>query len=358
MPTGWEKQLPPQNKIRETESEPLMDRASERSNDETTEMGRMEMFIPEYPYRSLEDLIVPSSVRARIETALNRIRYHDELYNEWNLKKVDPHGTRIAINLFGPPGTGKTLCAEVIAHYLGKKIIRVNYAEIESKYVGETPKNITAAFKKARETDSVLFFDEADSILGKRLTHVIQSADHGVNVSRSTMLLQLDKFDGIVLFATNLARNYDGAFIRRILAHIEFELPDEGCRIRLWKHLLPAEVPIANDITAEWLATESDGLAGGDILNVVVASASQAVQRSGDFRCISRADVREEIYHVRIAREKIGSSIIKEGKSSLTEKVIHPGELPPDARERYEKTISRMDHSTNQASDKSSEQTE
>jgi SpoVK/Ycf46/Vps4 family AAA+-type ATPase len=309
------------------------------SKKEISELERMEIFVPEVPSRCLDDLIVPLSLRTRIDAALNRIRFHDVLYNQWNLKKVDPNGKRIAINLFGLPGTGKTFCAEAIAHHLNRKIIKVNYAEIESKYVGETPKNITAAFKKARETDSVLFFDEADSILGKRLTHVTQSADHGVNVSRSVMLLQLDKFDGVVIFATNLARNYDGAFVRRILTHIEFELPDAECRIRLWQYLLPVEVPRADDVSLEWLASESEGLAGGDILNIVIASASRAVERTGDNRQVSREDILEEINHVRISKKKIGSRSDSDRKIIMKETEMKPDELPADVQERYETVV-------------------
>ncbi|MDJ0575882.1 MAG: ATP-binding protein [Xenococcaceae cyanobacterium MO_234.B1] len=300
MPTGWERQRLPQEKPNKNQ-ETIPNQTNKVFSSAETEISRMEIFVPEDPKRCLKDLILPSSVRERLQAALNRIRFHDVLYHQWNLKSVDPHGARTAINLFGLPGTGKTFCAEAIADYLGKKIIKVNYAEIESKYVGETPKNITAAFKKAKETKSVLFFDEADSILGKRLTNVTQSADHGVNVSRSVMLLQLDNFDGEVIFASNLAKNYDGAFVRRILAHIEFELPDRECRVKLWNYLLAKEIPTAEDVNLEWLADESNGLSGGDILNVVIAAASRAVQRTGNSQKVLRSDLAEEIHWVRVA---------------------------------------------------------
>ncbi len=315
---------------------------SSDTSSETSEIQRMEMFVPETPNRSLNDLIVSAKVKTQIETALNSIRFHDVLYHEWNLKKIDPHGHRVAINLFGPPGTGKTFCAEAIAHYLGKLIIRVNYAEIESKYVGETPKNIKAAFNKARETGAVLFFDEADSILGKRLTNVTQSADHGVNVSRSVMLLELDNFNGIVIFATNLPGNYDGAFVRRIQAHIEFELPNEDCRMQLWNLLLPTEVPRADDITVEWLAQESIGLAGGDILNVVKLAASQAVVRTGEERRILQSDIQNAVTQVKLGKEKVGTGFSYHNQSTTTvvkEEIVSPEELPSDVREKYEQVL-------------------
>lgn len=306
-------------------------------------MERMEVFIPETPRRNLDDVILPKITKERIEAALNRIRYHDKLYNEWNLQSIDPSGCRVALNFFGMPGTGKTSCAEAIAKLLDKKLITVNYAEIESKYVGETPKNITAAFKQAKETNSILFFDEADSILGKRLTSVTQSADHGVNVSRSVMLLQLDNFDGIVIFATNLPENFDGAFVRRILAHIEFELPDEECLSRLWQYLLPQEVPRLEDVTFDWLTSQSIGLAGGDILNVVKLAASKAVARSIDECKVSQNDILEAILQVRVSKEQVGSSLNGNKNVFVKETTLTPDELSPEVRERYEDAISQDD---------------
>ena len=140
MPVNWKK-IDDSQKTPQEEAVPQL---------KAPEMERLETFLPKQPQRCLEDLIVSESILNQIQTTLNRIRHHDTLYNTWNLKKIDPQGRRTAINFFGPPGTGKTFCAEAIAHHLGKSIITVNYAEIESKYVGETPKNITAAFKESK----------------------------------------------------------------------------------------------------------------------------------------------------------------------------------------------------------------
>src|SRR5260221_5131361 len=198
---------------------------------------------PDAPRRQLANLVLTPTTERQVRTALAKIQYHDRLYHEWGLETIHPEGRGLAINLYGPPGTGKSFAAEAIADHLQRPIIRIDYAQIESRFVGDTPKNIVAAFEAARSTASVLFFDEADSVLSRRATNITQAADYGVNVSRSTLLLQLDSFEGIVLFATNLASNYDPAFVRRILAHVYFPLPDEDALARLWRYHLPAQMP-------------------------------------------------------------------------------------------------------------------
>jgi SpoVK/Ycf46/Vps4 family AAA+-type ATPase len=263
-------------------------------------------FTVEEPSRSFDELIVADDIRLEIEAALCRIQQHETLYVEWGLQEIDRRGRSIAVNLYGPPGTGKSMCAEVIAYHLGKRLIRVSYAELESKYVGDTPKNIVASFHAAQSADAVLFFDEADSILGRRLSSVTQSADHGVNVSRSVMLTSLDKFEGVVVFATNFPGNYDQAFVRRILAHIEFRLPDKQTRLRLWSKLLPSKLPRRGSITPEYLASISDGLSGADMVNVVVKAATLAVARK-ECRLVTEDDVARVIGNIRMAQQSVGA---------------------------------------------------
>lgn len=127
------------------------------------------------------------------------------------------------------------MTAEAVAKVLNKKVYHINYSELESKYVGETPKNIRRAFECATRDDAVLIFDEADSFLGKRLSSVTQSADYGVNSTRSVLLMELEKFSGVVVFTTNLISNYDEAFKRRILLSVYFDMPDEKARLQIWK---------------------------------------------------------------------------------------------------------------------------
>lgn len=280
-----------------------------RENDADSIARRMALFEVEAPRRRLGDLMVPAATMSQLRGLLTKIRHHDVLYDTFGLREIDPTGGRTAINLYGPPGTGKSFAAEAIAHELGRGLIRVNYAAVESKYVGETPKNIKAAFQKARETGAVLFFDEADSILGRRLSAVAQSTDHAVNVSRSVVLLELDQFSGVTLFATNLATNYDPAFVRRILGHVEMALPDAETRARLWRAHIPARLP-ARLSEADWsaLVEQTEGLAGGDILNAVMYAASMALEREGPSCTITRDDFLGAVEAGRRAKRAVGAA--------------------------------------------------
>lgn len=294
-PAGEERYMPP-GRYRETETDQIT--------------KRLAMFTVEPARRPFSSLIVPENTLAQLRSLLTKIKHHHLLYEQFGLREIDPTGGRTAINLYGPPGTGKSLAAEAIAHELGLGLIRVNYAEIESKFVGETAKNITAAFLKAKESQAVLFFDEADSILGRRLSHINQSSDHAVNVSRSVMLLELDQFTGVTIFATNLASNYDTAFIRRILGHVEMPLPDAECRGRLWRAHIPGRLPVQlNEADWQRLVVETEGLSGGDILNSVVYSASLAVERDGPACQITLADFLVAIQASKKAKEEIGKKL-------------------------------------------------
>src|SRR5512142_2940200 len=120
------------------------------------------------PERTLADVILPPQTRRTLDEALAQVRNHNLIFERWGLGERHATGLGLAFNFAGPPGTGKTICAEAMAHALGMKLLIVDYAEIESMWAGETPKNIVAAFRSAVEQNAVLFFDEADAIASRR----------------------------------------------------------------------------------------------------------------------------------------------------------------------------------------------
>ncbi|MGQ9806721.1 MAG: ATP-binding protein [Chlorobiales bacterium] len=275
------------------------------SSSEDNLLSRLETLLPQKPLYSLDRLILPDGTMQSLRHTLALLEEQKLIYETWNLQSIDRTSKKVALNFYGEPGTGKTLAAEAVANWLGKDILVVSYAELESKYVGETSKNICAAFQKASQSGAVLFFDEADSILGKRLTSVTQAADHSVNLTRSTTLMELDRFNGIVIFASNLVQNYDSAFLRRMIAHIEFPLPEFEQRVKIWKAHLPPQLPIQPDLNFERLALASEGASGGDIKNAVLLSASYAASKPKGTQVVAESDFVKAITFILEGKRKV-----------------------------------------------------
>ena len=245
----------------------------------------------EQPKWTLEEVALSKSTLEQIDQMVAYIKNRDKLLNDWEFNRFLKTGSALSINFFGIPGTGKSITAEAIARKLEMAIIKVNYGELESSFVGGTSDNLASVFKLAEETKSLLFFDEADAVLSRRISNLSQAADHGVNSAKSTLLTLLDKFNGIIVFATNLFDNYDEAFLRRILFNIQFLAPDLAMREQLWRFHLSQKVP--KEVSYEDLANISDGLCGGDIKNITIKLGLKLL--TGKVKSIDEALVREEI---------------------------------------------------------------
>lgn len=231
--------------------------------------------------RTFDDVILPASTRKALDHALTQIQKHDLIFGQWGLGERHATGRGLAFNFAGPPGTGKTICAEAIAHALNKKLMVVRYSEVESLWAGETGKNVATMFRSADEQDAVLFFDEADAIASRRFSSVTQGFQRESNTVVNVLLKELEDFDGVVIFATNLAANFDPAFERRIRTHILFAMPGPAERAQIWKVQLHArKTPLADDVDFDALA-EKYAVAGGEIKNAVLKAAQIASGEPG-----------------------------------------------------------------------------
>jgi len=222
------------------------------------------------PQYTFDQIVLEDSVLEELRYSIKFENVRDKVYNEWGLSKIEPC-PKLALNFHGDSGTGKTMAAHGMANAMGRKIILASYAEIESKYHGDGPKNVKKLFQIASETNAVLFIDEADSLLSKRLTNVTQGSEQAINSMRSQLLIQIEQFTGVVIFATNLARNYDKAFVTRIRS-IHFKKPTLDMRKKLWDIMLLPALPLDTDINRDELAAIED-ICGRDIKNAVVKAA-------------------------------------------------------------------------------------
>ena len=139
------------------------------------------------------------------------------------------------------------MAAEILAHELALDLLQIDLSSVVSKYIGETEKNLSAIFREAEQSQALLFFDEADSLFGKR-TEVKDAHDRYANIEVNYLLQRVEQYEGVVILATNLQRNIDDAFRRRIKEVVDFPFPDDKLRERIWRSHFPPEAPKAADI--------------------------------------------------------------------------------------------------------------
>ena len=212
-----------------------------------------------------EDLILPNSTLAHIQNIQKWLLHNDTLLGELNMRKKIKPGYRVLF--YGPPGTGKTLAASLLGKHTNRPVFRIDLSVLVSKYIGETEKHLANLFNKAEKKDWILFFDEADSIFGKRTT-VKDSHDKYANQGVSYLLQRIEAFPGMIILASNYKENIDNAFMRRFQSIVKFELPKAQERLLIWKRNIPNQLPLDTDVNLSDLAAKYT-LNGSNIMNCI-----------------------------------------------------------------------------------------
>ncbi|MEE4287333.1 MAG: ATP-binding protein [Mariniphaga sp.] len=221
------------------------------------------------------DLVLQEKTLAGIKEIETWLKYSDELLTSWKMHgKIKP-GFRVLFH--GPPGTGKTLTASLLGKYTGRDVYRIDLSMVVSKYIGETEKNLSKLFDKAANKDWILFFDEADSIFGKR-TNVRDAHDKYANQEVSYLLQRIEMHAGLVILASNMKSNIDSSFTRRFNSIIEFENPDTAERVQLWKNYLPCGIKLGKNINLQEIARKYH-LTGANIVNVIQFAGLQTLEK-------------------------------------------------------------------------------
>jgi ATP-dependent 26S proteasome regulatory subunit len=295
--------------------------------EETSDKMDFSLFFAEEPRYCFNDIVLNRGTYDSIQDVLVIYEKRDLLFNQWGLGATHKNQNRAGINLYGYSGTGKSMAAHAIAKQLGRKLLTVDYSQIESKYVGETSKNLGSMFNYAKESGAVIFFDEADALLSKRVTNMSNSTDVSVNQTRSVLLVLINDFDDLILFATNFISNYDPAFMRRILGHIKFELPDEENRCKLWRMYIPQSLPTDADITV--LAKKYDTVSGSDIANAVLTASLRAARLDeGIVRHFYFEEAIERIINSKADNNDLGKLVSRRTVSEEYVRSQFEGELP------------------------------
>ena len=222
-----------------------------------------------------EDLVLPDVTLRQVKEVAAAVRHRQVVYGEWGFGEHAAAGRGLKVLFAGASGTGKTMTAGVIASDLGLDLYRIDLAGVVSKYIGETEKNLDRIFNAARSSNAILFFDEADALFGKR-SEVKDAHDRYANIEVAYLLQKMEEHEGAVILASNLSKNIDTAFSRRMHYVVEFPMPDETHRERLWRGMFPASAPLGQDVDFAFLSKQFP-IAGGDIRIVALDAAFLAV---------------------------------------------------------------------------------
>jgi hypothetical protein len=205
-------------------------------------------FSPDFPATELTstlewgDLILEPPALAKLEEIFIWHKYRGVLEQNQELIRHFRPGYRALFT--GPSGTGKTLAATLLGKRLSQPVYRVDLSMLISKYVGETSKNLSRIFDLAENKGWVLFFDEGDALFGKRIdTSQTENKNNTYANQEIAFLLQrIERFNGLVIVATNLPKNLDSAFSRRFESLVTFKTPSAEFMAEIWLRFWPPHI--------------------------------------------------------------------------------------------------------------------
>jgi hypothetical protein len=219
------------------------------------------------PRYTWSDIILPAGRKEQLREICNTLRHRSRVYEDWGFGRRLALGKGLNVLFAGPSGTGKTMAAEILAGELGLDLYKIDLSSVVSKYIGETEKNLSK------------IFDEADAVFGKR-TEVRDAHDRYANIEVSYLLQRMEEYEGMVILASNLRKNMDDAFVRRLHFAIEFPFPTDADRRRIWDGLWPSDLPRGADLDLGFMARRFE-IPGGNIKNIALAAAFLAAADGG-----------------------------------------------------------------------------
>ncbi|MCR4780956.1 MAG: ATP-binding protein [Ruminiclostridium sp.] len=229
-----------------------------------------------------DDLVISDDQKRKMKMICDQVKYRGVVNEDWGFRRKSPYGRGLCALFYGSPGTGKTMAVQVMANELGLDLYRIDLSQLSSKYIGETQKNISNLFNKAKNINAMLFFDEADSMFAKR-TEVKDTNDRYANADTAFLLQKLEDYEGITILATNYVNNIDDAFKRRIKFFINFVFPTPDVRLMLWKKILPDDALVDEQIDFEFFAEHFE-LSGSNIKEILTNAAYLAAAEGGGIR--------------------------------------------------------------------------
>lgn len=222
------------------------------------------------------DLVLSETAMRLLWQIASQTRLRSVVYDQWGFRKKMNRGLGISALFAGESGTGKTMAAEVLANDLNLHLYRIDLSGVVSKYIGETEKNLRKVFDAAENGGSILFFDEADALFGKR-SEVKDSHDRYANIEINYLLQRIEAYNGLAILATNKKNALDEAFTRRLRFVVHFPFPGVKERRAIVEKAFPSSVPTCG---LDYNRLALLNLSGGSFHNIALNAAFSAAEKN------------------------------------------------------------------------------
>jgi hypothetical protein len=236
---------------------------------ETAARGLDELAERIEPRFDWNDIVLPEHLLHDLRAIVAQVRFQSQVYGKGGFGRKLVRGQGVTALFAGPSGVGKTMAAEVVARELALDLCRIDLSGVISKYIGETERNLKRVFDAAEAGGTVLFFDEADALFGKR-SEVRDSHDRYANIEVSYLLQRMEAYRGLAILATNLKGHLDAAFLRRLRYVIDIPFPDARSRRSIWEKAFPPETTV-DSLDFDMLSRLE--IPGGNIMVIAVNAA-------------------------------------------------------------------------------------
>lgn len=256
------------------------------------------------PSASMEDLVLPPLQRSMLRQIIMHVQKRSKVYEDWGFSTKGLRGLGVAALFAGQSGTGKTMAAEVLAGELELDLYRIDLSQVVSKYIGETEKNLRRVFDAAEQGASILLFDEADALFGKR-SEVKDSHDRYANIEVAYLLQRMESYRGLSILTTNLKNALDPAFMRRIRFVVHFPFPGAAERAEIWRRIFPSKTPTEG---LDPVRLSKFNVAGGNIRNIAMNAAFLAAGAGEPVRMSHILDAAQTEY-AKLERTLTGAEI-------------------------------------------------
>ena len=244
---------------------------------EETEDGDKAYYIPVHPYLYLYSLDTYENIYAHINEVEDYV-YDDTLREKLILPEthsdlldiltqdlsilsgdiIEGKSSGTTILCKGQPGVGKTLTAEAYSEITHRPLYKINSGQLGTS-ASDVESNLTKILQRAERWGAVMLIDEADTYIRKR------GNDIQHNAIVAAFLRTLEYFNGLLFMTTNRVDDVDDAIESRCIAIIEYHLPEEDARKRIWRVLADQfDLAIPDDLIEE-LVKVFPSVSGRDI---------------------------------------------------------------------------------------------